>query len=710
MARTTINSQGVPVGTITASDLSYPLTDFSSTGIDDNASSNAITISSSQAVTMSGLTYPTTDGTANQVLTTDGSGALTFADTSSGGVEYVAKTTTYTASANEGIIANTSGGAWTLTLPASPSAGDKVFVADGDDWSTNNLTVARNGSTIEGSAADFTMDYGGVNVGFIYDGSTWQVYPQAGLLQLMGIDDNATSTALTISSSGDVGIGTSPTQRLDVREEKTGGGVLIQVYNTDNSDTTTQTAGLALGPDTRGATARITAVKENASFAANAGRDVALTFSSVLNNSPTEAMRIDSSGNVGIGLTDPEAQLHVDGTGGGRLRLSDLSASSDGDQIGGIAAAAGSGTFYSGINFFYHDSNDGEIRFRTKVNNTNTDVMTIVDGNVGIGTTNPTSNCKLHLADADVQIKLEGTGGSNSGFINFDGTNLQLSTNRNMKDGAFSNTGKSNASILLLGPSGGSTIRFYTANADNTTASERIRITHNGRFFANESPGTTMGGFGVESNAGLSVYPDAGFTVIQADTSNHALYVTKTATASGQYVNFATNGTTRGAITETGTNIGIQFGGTAAASHTLDDYEEGTWDSRPSKTTSSVTLHTGAVVSGYAGRYTKIGRLVVCQFYFEMTSATSTDTTDVYLVLPFAASGTNNWSGTAIETHKMNFPTGATYITVRPEANQSYASFKACGDSISRVNMRGADMFNLGNVYSLGTFSYFTDA
>ena len=37
MARTTINSLGVPAGTITAADLSYPLTDFSSTGIDDNA-------------------------------------------------------------------------------------------------------------------------------------------------------------------------------------------------------------------------------------------------------------------------------------------------------------------------------------------------------------------------------------------------------------------------------------------------------------------------------------------------------------------------------------------------------------------------------------------------------------------------------------------------------------------------------------------------
>jgi len=53
MARTTINTQVIPDGTIVSADLSYPLTDFSSTGIDDNATSNALTIDSSQDVTFS---------------------------------------------------------------------------------------------------------------------------------------------------------------------------------------------------------------------------------------------------------------------------------------------------------------------------------------------------------------------------------------------------------------------------------------------------------------------------------------------------------------------------------------------------------------------------------------------------------------------------------------------------------------------------------
>ena len=77
MARTTINSQGVPVGTITASDLSYPLTTFSSTGIDDNATSNALTIDSSgntvycdisRTATTSVATIATTESTDITIL------------------------------------------------------------------------------------------------------------------------------------------------------------------------------------------------------------------------------------------------------------------------------------------------------------------------------------------------------------------------------------------------------------------------------------------------------------------------------------------------------------------------------------------------------------------------------------------------------------------------------------------------------------------
>lgn len=104
-----------------------------------------------------------------------------------GGITYSRKTANYTAVAGEGIIADTTGGAWTLTLPATPSEGDVVVVADGGDWGTTNLTVARNGSTIEGAAEDLTLDIGGVSVNLLYDGTTWHFYVQAGITGQAGI-------------------------------------------------------------------------------------------------------------------------------------------------------------------------------------------------------------------------------------------------------------------------------------------------------------------------------------------------------------------------------------------------------------------------------------------------------------------------------------------------------------------------------------------
>ncbi len=63
------------------------------------------------------------------------------------------KTGDFTATSGEGYFVNTTSGAVTLTLPASPSAGDIVAAADyAGTAGTNNITIARNGSNIEGLA------------------------------------------------------------------------------------------------------------------------------------------------------------------------------------------------------------------------------------------------------------------------------------------------------------------------------------------------------------------------------------------------------------------------------------------------------------------------------------------------------------------------------------------------------------------------------
>jgi hypothetical protein len=99
----------------------------------------------------------------------------------SGGLEYVVKTANYTAVDKQGVLADTSGGAFTVTLPVTPSTGAQVVVADaGNSWGTNNLTVARNGSTIGGLAENLVCDINGVSVQLVYDGTTWEVYAQIG--------------------------------------------------------------------------------------------------------------------------------------------------------------------------------------------------------------------------------------------------------------------------------------------------------------------------------------------------------------------------------------------------------------------------------------------------------------------------------------------------------------------------------------------------
>src|SRR5689334_22299261 len=73
------------------------------------------------------------------------------------------KTGPYTAASGEIVRTDTSGGAFTVNLPAAPSDGAQVDVVDdgsGGSWSGHNLTLGRNGATINGSAANLTLSHG----------------------------------------------------------------------------------------------------------------------------------------------------------------------------------------------------------------------------------------------------------------------------------------------------------------------------------------------------------------------------------------------------------------------------------------------------------------------------------------------------------------------------------------------------------------------
>ena len=119
------------------------------------------------------MTLPTADGNANQILTTNGSGTLSFVDNSGGTSWQSIKTSNYTASAGEGVFANTTSSAFTVTLPSSPSLGDEVSIVDyAGTFDTNNLTVGRNSQPIMGAAEDLTISVERAGLTLVYVDST----------------------------------------------------------------------------------------------------------------------------------------------------------------------------------------------------------------------------------------------------------------------------------------------------------------------------------------------------------------------------------------------------------------------------------------------------------------------------------------------------------------------------------------------------------
>jgi len=98
------------------------------------------------------------DGSNGQFLRTNGSGTLSFASVAAADgrayTDWAIKTGTYTAVDKDQLIAN-SGSAFTITLPSSPSAGATVIVKN---VGAGTVTIARNGSNIEGAAQDGTLE------------------------------------------------------------------------------------------------------------------------------------------------------------------------------------------------------------------------------------------------------------------------------------------------------------------------------------------------------------------------------------------------------------------------------------------------------------------------------------------------------------------------------------------------------------------------
>lgn len=73
---------------------------------------------------------------------------------------------------------NTNGAAFTVTLPAAPSANDVIRIADyAGTFATNNLTIGRNGLKIMGLAEDMVISTNNVSITLVYIDATqgWRI-------------------------------------------------------------------------------------------------------------------------------------------------------------------------------------------------------------------------------------------------------------------------------------------------------------------------------------------------------------------------------------------------------------------------------------------------------------------------------------------------------------------------------------------------------
>ena len=127
----------------------------------------------------------TNDTSTIQTFIFTQAGSLTYPDGTTQSTAYSAtgeqrfniRTTNFNADVNQRYGVSTTATAVTATLPISPSLGDAIFFADaGGNFSVNNLTLARNGNTIMGSASNLVVNINGDSLGVFWNGSTWRLY------------------------------------------------------------------------------------------------------------------------------------------------------------------------------------------------------------------------------------------------------------------------------------------------------------------------------------------------------------------------------------------------------------------------------------------------------------------------------------------------------------------------------------------------------
>lgn len=125
----------------------------------------------------------------------------------------------YASLGNQNIVVDTTDNPVVIRLPANPNPGMFVNIADSGNANVNNITIARNGKTINGETSDVTLEIAYSTARLIYDGNGW-TYESADVIsqdvfneiQTEGLNISNTTASTTpetgaLTVAGGVGVG-----------------------------------------------------------------------------------------------------------------------------------------------------------------------------------------------------------------------------------------------------------------------------------------------------------------------------------------------------------------------------------------------------------------------------------------------------------------------------------------------------------------------
>jgi hypothetical protein len=392
---------------------------------------NNIIVTAAQSITTDTVSETTADAgvTVDSLLIKDG--GITAAGTSTFAGQTISDLgTVTTANIDGGSIDGTTVGATTPAAVAATTISATGVITGGslaigtNDTTAGTISAYGDGAgSSEGGqlnlyiAADYHSTY-----------NRWQIDAYEDDLRMF---TNGGGEVIRVTPTGNLGIGTTaPANKLEVfgddvrnvaRASTTAGEVAVEAQAFDywSGPTYTGTALKQSGSTATGTAAGLSNASLGGLYFQNCSAGLIMTNGAtpiVFATTSAERMRIDSAGNVGIGITTPSTALQV--VGG--IRVGDdgnedliLKRGTPAVTVGGSTAAGiitttgtGAGSGHVGIEVPANDPDDGfYIATDSDLDGTvdNLAVKIIANGNVGIGTASPTE--QLDLSGDAIRIR-----------------------------------------------------------------------------------------------------------------------------------------------------------------------------------------------------------------------------------------------------------------------------------------------------------------